>query len=74
MNINRHNYESFLLLYIDNELCAADRNAIELFVQDNADIKQELYMLQQSIVQPDIITFKAKNNLLKPEAFTTVYH
>jgi hypothetical protein len=71
MNINRHNYESFLLLYIDNELCAADRNAIELFVQDNADIKQELYMLQQSIVQPDIITFKAKNNLLKPEAFTT---
>jgi hypothetical protein len=71
MNINRHNYESFFLLYIDNELCAADRNAVELFVLDNADLKPELYMLQQSIVQPEIITFKAKNNLLKPDAFTT---
>ncbi|MBC7628914.1 hypothetical protein [Ferruginibacter sp.] len=71
MNINRHNYESFFLLYIDNELCAADRNAVELFVLDNADLKSELYMLQQSIVQPDLISFKAKNNLLKPDAFTT---
>ena len=63
MNINRHNYESFFLLYIDNELCASDRNAVELFVLDNADLKSELYMLQQSIVQPDLITFKAKNNV-----------
>lgn len=71
MNINRHNYESFFLLYTDNELCAADRNTVEIFVKDNADLKQELDMLQQSIVQPDKITFKAKNNLLKPEIFTT---
>lgn len=67
MNINRHNYETFFLLYVDNELCAAERNALELFVKENTDLQEELNRLQQSIVQADDITFNFKNNLLKPE-------
>ncbi len=67
MNINRHNYESFFLLYVDNELSARERNAVELFVQENADLKKELHMLQQSIVQADTVVFNGKHNLLKPE-------
>ena len=67
MNINRHNYESFFLLYVDNELSAQERNAVELFVQENADLKEELHMLQQSIVQADTVVFKGKHHLLKPE-------
>jgi hypothetical protein len=66
MNINRDNYESFFLLYTDNELSATDRKAVELFVKDNADLKQELDMLQQTVIQPEKFTFSAKNSLLKP--------
>jgi len=67
MNINRHNYESFFLLYIDNELSVKERTALELFVKDNADLQKELDMLKQSIVPADKIIFNGKNNLLKPE-------
>jgi len=67
MNINRHNYESFFLLYIDNELPVAERNALELFVQENADLQEELQMFKQTIVPAEKIMFKGKDNLLKPE-------
>ena len=67
MSINRHNYESFFLLYIDNELCATERYAVELFVKDNPDLQKELTMLQQTIVTADDITFNFKNQLLKSE-------
>jgi hypothetical protein len=70
MNINRNNYESFFLLYTDNELSAAERKAVELFVKDNADLTQELDMLQQTVVQPDKFVFSAKSGLLKPEAIS----
>ena len=67
MSINRHNYESFFLLYIDNELCATERYAVELFVKDNPDLQKEMTMLQQTIVTADDITFNFKNQLLKSE-------
>ncbi len=67
MNINRHNYESFFLLYVDNELSALERNTLELFVKDNADLQKELSMLQQSIVHAEEVTFNFKSSLLKPE-------
>ena len=66
MNINRNNYESFFLLYTDNELSLADRKAVELFVEDNADLQEELHMLQCSILQPEPIGFTTKSSLLKP--------
>ncbi len=47
MIINRHNYEEFFLLYIDNELDGGQQTAVEKFVEQNPDLGKELEMLKQ---------------------------
>ncbi|MFN8242626.1 MAG: hypothetical protein U0X40_01120 [Ferruginibacter sp.] len=70
MNINRHNYEEYFLLYVDNELSAADRKAVDLFIAENPDLRQELTILQQTILEPGSFVFDAKAGLQKSEAPT----
>ena len=63
--INRHNYEEYFLLYTDNELDAAEKKAVEEFVQQHPDLKIELEMLQQTTLHAEPIVFHSKDVLLK---------
>jgi hypothetical protein len=53
-------------MYVDNELSASEKNAVEEFVQQNSDLEEELNMLKQSVIKPESnIVFENKNVLLK---------
>lgn len=67
MNINRHNYEEYFLLYADNELSAAEKNMVKAFLANNPDLHKEMAMLQGCVIKPAHIVFKDKENLLKPQ-------
>src|SRR5690349_7860714 len=71
MNIDRHNYEEYFLLYIDNELTVDQKKQVELFVQENPDLEEELVMLKQSRLIPDeSIVFDKKHLMMKEENAT----
>lgn len=71
MKITRHNYEEYFILYLDNELSSADRREVELFVQQNPDLKAELDILFQSQLPVDTdVVFNRKESLLKSESVT----
>jgi hypothetical protein len=65
MKLNRENYEEYFILYMDNELSDEERHKVEIFVQENADLKAELDMLLQSKLVPDTdINFDNKEILM----------
>jgi hypothetical protein len=68
--ITRNNYEEFFLLYVDDELDAASKLAVEDFIQQNADLAIELEMLMQAKPLPEDITFADKESLLRTEGNT----
>lgn len=66
MDINRHNYESFFLLYADRELSASEKEAVEFFVQQNPDLKEEFAQLQELVLPAESFGFD-KSVLFKNE-------
>ena len=67
MNINRHNYEEFFLLYVDNELTAGQRKIVEAFVAANPDLQEEFDLINQSTFTTDAKLDDAfMQSLLKP--------
>ncbi|NLU94244.1 anti-sigma factor family protein [Chitinophaga sp. Ak27] len=64
--INISNYESFLLSYIDGELNEAEQAALELFLQEHPQFRQELELLEGTRLVPDeAISFSNKSALYR---------
>jgi cytoskeletal protein RodZ len=73
MNINRNNYEEYFLLYADNELSKTERKIVEIFVQENPDLKEEFSMLKLTINIPDEnVKLTDKSFLLKKESLSFI--
>jgi hypothetical protein len=74
MLINRNNYESFFLLYVDGELCAAEMKLVEDFAAENEDLKAELEILKATVLPTDEILFEEKGELYKPIPIDSMLH
>lgn len=73
MKIDRHNYEEFFILYMDNELNSEDRRMVEAFVQQNPDLKEELDTLLQYKLNPDTsVIYNGKEELMKVNGDTPI--
>jgi hypothetical protein len=65
MNITRHNYEEYFILYLDNELSSEQRRSVEEFAQLHPDLQEELELLLQTKFTPDEqVIFSQKEELL----------
>ena len=68
MEINRNNYEEYFLLYADNELSKTEKKVVEIFLQENPDLKEEFLMIQLTVNSPEQeVKFIDKSLLLKKE-------
>ena len=65
--INRHNYEEYFLLYVDNELAAEDQLAVDRFIRENPDLGEELDMVRQAILPLEHLEFEHKASLFNQE-------
>ena len=73
MKIDRHNYEEYFILYMDNELINDERLMVEAFVQNHPDLKEELDILLQYKLEPDTnIVFLGKDDLIKINGDTPI--
>ncbi|MDB5201991.1 MAG: hypothetical protein JWQ27_1400 [Ferruginibacter sp.] len=69
MNINHDNYEMFFLLYVDNELSAAERAEVAAYVAANPELYEEFMQLQELVLPADEpIVFSGKETLYKSVA------
>jgi hypothetical protein len=67
MEINRNNYETFFLLYLDRELSPADRLSVEKFLGEHTDLQKEFALLQQTVYSPVDVVFDDKKSLFRQE-------
>lgn len=72
MEINRNNYEEYFLSYIDGELTASEQQAVESFVQQNADLEGELNLLLQTKLNCDTTALPNKESLYRHTDCTIV--
>jgi len=68
LTINHDNYDTWLMLYLDNELTAAEREAVEAFAKANPAVQEELDGFRETMLQPETpVAMQGKERLLMPE-------
>ena len=72
MIINRHNYEECFILYWDNELTASQKQAVESFVKENADLQEEFKLLGETRFTPDNNIQLEKKEFLLNNSFINI--
>ncbi|RTL55647.1 MAG: hypothetical protein EKK39_02260 [Sphingobacteriales bacterium] len=65
MKINRNNIESWLMRYVDGELSAIEKLAVENYLVLNPDLAAELKALQQAKLPLEAVVYPYKTALLK---------
>lgn len=61
------NYESFFLLYVDNELPPTQKEAVELFVLQHPALQEAFLLLQQTKLPAEKLVFRNKEILYRKE-------
>lgn len=67
MELNQDNYEIYLLLYIDNELTASERAAVEAYLESHPTYANELKALQAVQLNAEFIEYPDKSSLYRFE-------
>jgi flagellar biosynthesis protein FliP len=67
LTITTNNYESFFLLYVDNELTELEKQEVESFVKSNPALSVEFVALKQTKLHPEQIIYANKHFLYKQE-------
>ena len=65
VDINRSNYELFVIDYIEGSLDAIDMESFAAFLDSNPDIKDEIYELESITIETENIIYKPKSELKK---------
>jgi hypothetical protein len=65
--VNLANYEEWLVLYMDNELTAEQKTAVDQFIVNHPSAKEELTVLLRTKLQPEKIIFANKETLYRRE-------
>lgn len=65
MVINRHNYEAYLLDYMEGNLANHEVDAVLLFLEENPDVKAEFEGIEESVIPVEKSNFIAKDSLKK---------
>ena len=63
MDINRNNYETSFLLYLDRELNPSEMLAVEKFLSENTDLQKEFELLRHTVFLPEEIVYDHKELL-----------
>ncbi|MDA3819728.1 MAG: hypothetical protein PF590_04625 [Candidatus Delongbacteria bacterium] len=67
-NINKHNYEAYLLDFMEGTLGAEDAKALESFLIDNPQLDTDIFDLSGLTLNPDTqLNFNNKNTLKRDE-------